>query len=288
MVLRKGQGDKIMPELPEVEVCRRGIEPGLVGQRIAGLVVRNARLRQPVPAELSGTLPGSEVLAVRRRGKYLLIDCSTPVGTGTLIVHLGMSGRLRFAPLAQAAQKHDHVDLVFAHTVLRFTDPRRFGLILWQPGPPQAVLAHPLLAHLGVEPLTEEFTAPWLQAALARRHSPIKPVLMDSHLLVGVGNIYASESLFRAGISPLRAANRIASGRIEQLTRAIRATLTEAIAAGGSSIRDYVHTDGSPGWFQIQAAVYERGGEPCRRCSGTVRQIRQAGRSTYYCPACQR
>ena len=198
-----------MPELPEVEVCRRGIEPGLVGQRLLGVIVRNGRLRQPVPAELGHILPGSDIVAVRRRGKYLLIDCMTPDGAGTLIVHLGMSGRLRFAPLDLAADKHDHVDLVLARTLLRFTDPRRFGLILWQPGPPQAALAHPLLAHLGVEPLTEAFTAAWLQEALARRHSPIKPVLMDSHLLVGVGNIYASESLFRAGISPLRAANRI-------------------------------------------------------------------------------
>ena len=211
-----------MPELPEVEVCRRGIEPGLVGQRLLGLVVRNGRLRQPVPAELDHILPGSDIVAVRRRGKYLLIDCMTPDGAGTLIVHLGMSGRLRFAPLDLAADKHDHVDLVLARTLLRFTDPRRFGLILWQPGPPQAALAHPLLAHLGVEPLTEAFTAAWLQEALARRHSPIKPVLMDSHLLVGVGNIYASESLFRAGISPLRAANRIAATRIDRLTTAIR------------------------------------------------------------------
>lgn len=277
-----------MPELPEVEVCRRGIEPGLVGQRLLGLVVRNGRLRQPVPAGLGHILPGSDIVAVRRRGKYLLIDCTTPDGAGTLIVHLGMSGRLRFAPLDLAADKHDHVDLVLARTLLRFTDPRRFGLILWQPGPPQAALAHPLLAHLGVEPLTEAFTAAWLQEALARRHSPIKPVLMDSHLLVGVGNIYASESLFRAGISPLRAANRIAATRIDRLTTAIKETLSEAITAGGSSIRDYVHSDGSPGWFQIQAGVYERAGQPCRRCSGTVRQIRQAGRSTYYCPACQR
>lgn len=277
-----------MPELPEVEVCRRGIEPALLGQEILAMTVRQARLRQPVPADLARGLPGSVVHAVRRRGKYLLIDCLSAEGEGSLIVHLGMSGRLRFAPLGTPPQKHDHIDWQFATQLLRFTDPRRFGLVLWQAGTAQSVLSHPLLAVQGIEPLSPEFTAAWLHDALARRNGPIKPVLMDSHLLVGVGNIYASESLYRAGISPLRAASRISFTRIETLTAAIVATLSEAIAAGGSSIRDYVHSDGSPGWFQIQAGVYDRAGQICRRCGNSVRQIRQAGRSTFYCPGCQR
>ena len=177
-----------------------------------------------------------------------------------------------------------HVDLLFAGQTLRFADPRRFGVVLWQAAeaPP-----HPLLAVLGIEPLGDEFTADWLFAATRRRAGPIKPLLMDSHLVVGIGNIYASESLFRAGISPLRAANRISRERYKRLVPAIRQTLADAIAAGGSSIRDYVHSDGGAGCFQVECAVYDRAGAPCRRCAGVVRQVRQGGRSTFYCPACQ-
>ena len=274
-----------MPELPEVEVCRRGVQPGVEGQVLLGAVARVPRLRLPVPEGMDRILAGQRVEAVRRRGKYLLFDCRGGAADGTLIIHLGMTGSLRFVPPGTPAGRHDHVDLLFASHVLRFSDPRRFGVVLWQAsGEP----AHPLLAVLGIEPFDDGFTGEWLYAALRRRAAPVKPVLMDSHLLVGVGNIYASESLFRAGISPLRAANRIARGRLATLVEAVQATLSEAIAAGGSSIRDYVHSDGSSGWFQIQAAVYGRDGQPCRRCAGRVRQIRQAGRSTYYCPGCQR
>ncbi len=276
-----------MPELPEVEVCRRGLLPELVGRQIAAVDIRTPKLRYPIPPELAELLPGCLVRAIRRRGKYLLFDCARPGVEGTLIVHLGMSGSLRFAPLGQVPGKHDHIDLLLGEQVLRYSDPRRFGLLLWQPGPPAASEAHPLLAVQGIEPLGEIFSGAWLHAVLARRASPVKPVLMDSHLLVGVGNIYASESLFRAGISPLRAANRIGRARCELLAEAVRETLSDAIAAGGSSIRDYVHSDGSSGWFQIQAATYERAGAPCRRCDGVIRQIRQAGRSSYYCPRCQ-
>lgn len=276
-----------MPELPEVEVCRRGLLPELEGQRIEAAAIRSPKLRYPIPPELAELLPGCVVRAIRRRGKYLLFDCVRPGVEGSLIVHLGMSGNLRFVPFGQPPEKHDHFELVLGTQLLRLADPRRFGLVLWQPGPPAQAATHPLLAVLGVEPLSGDFDGAWLHAACARRASPVKPVLMDSHLLVGVGNIYASESLFRAGISPLRAANRISRARCELLAACIRETLSDAIAAGGSSIRDYVHSDGGAGCFQIQAAVYERDGEACRRCAGVVRQIRQAGRSSYYCPQCQ-
>lgn len=277
-----------MPELPEVEVCRRGIEPELLGRTVLGVTIRAPRLRLPIPTQLAEWLPGCRIEAVRRRGKYLLLDCRRADWCGTLIVHLGMSGHLRFVAPEAPLGKHDHFDLCLADKILRLSDPRRFGVVDCQVGPPADCEKHPLLAVQGIEPLAAEFTVDWLQAAFSRRTSPVKPVLMDSHLLVGVGNIYASESLFRAGISPLRAANRIARGRLAVLVAAVQDTLREAIAAGGSSIRDYVHSDGSSGWFQIQAAVYDRDGEPCRRCAGRVRQIRQAGRSTYYCPGCQR
>ncbi|KXB29105.1 formamidopyrimidine-DNA glycosylase [Dechloromonas denitrificans] len=276
-----------MPELPEVEVCRRGIEPELLGRVIEGAVIRAPKLRQVIPPALVELLPGCQIVAVRRRGKYLLLDCLGEGVEGCLIIHLGMSGKLRFVSHSQSPAKHDHFDLVLAEQVLRFTDPRRFGVVLWQPGPPAAAESHPLLATQGIEPLSDIFAADWLHAACARRSGPIKPILMDSHLVVGIGNIYASESLFRAGISPLRAANRISRARYDLLVPAIRETLSAAIAAGGSSIRDYVHSDGGSGWFQIQAGVYDRDGQPCLRCGGVVKQVRQAGRSTYYCPSCQ-
>ena len=273
-----------MPELPEVEVCRRGVSPGVLGRVVRGAVVREPRLRRPVPADLGEILAGRQVQAIERRGKYLLFDCRNGDG-GWLIVHLGMTGNLRFVTAGMPPGRHDHVDFVFDDHVLRYSDPRRFGVVEWFAGADPNV--HPLLAPLGLEPLTGEFTGAWLHAALRRRAAPVKTVLMDAHTLVGVGNIYASESLFRAGISPLRAANRIGRLRCDVLVAAIRETLEAAIAAGGSSIRDYVHSDGSSGYFQIECAVYERAGEPCRRCGGIVGSVRQAGRSTFYCPGCQ-
>jgi len=273
-----------MPELPEVEVCRRGLQPEVEGQRILGAVVRSPRLRLPLSAALGETLAGQQVVAVRRRGKYLLLDCRGGIEDGCLIIHLGMSGNLRFVPQGTAPEKHDHVDLIFARQTLRFSDPRRFGVVHWQAA---GEAPHALLAVLGIEPLADEFTGDWLFTATRRRAGPIKPLLMDSHLVVGIGNIYAAESLFRAGISPLRAANRISRERYGRLVAAIRQTLADAIAAGGSSIRDYVHSDGGAGCFQVECAVYDRAGEPCQRCGGVVRQVRQGGRSTFYCPACQ-
>lgn len=277
-----------MPELPEVEVCRRGIEPELLEQVLEGATIRAPRLRHEIPPVLAALLPGCRIVAVRRRGKYLLIDCRKPGVEGTLIIHLGMSGNLRFVPFDEPPGKHDHFDLVLSGQILRLADPRRFGVVAWQPGPPEAAEISPLLAKQGIEPLSEAFTVDWLFEAISRRAAPIKPVLMDGQMVVGIGNIYASESLFRAGISPLRAANRISKARLGLLVPAIRETLSDAIAAGGSSIRDYVHSDGGAGCFQIQAGVYDRAGQPCLRCGGVVKQVRQAGRSTYYCPACQR
>lgn len=277
-----------MPELPEVEVCRRGIEPELLGQVLTGVTIRAPKLRHEIPQELAVLLPGACISAVRRRGKYLLIDCRRDDVKGTLIIHLGMSGNLRFVSHDEPPGKHDHFDLVLSGQILRLADPRRFGVVAWQPGPPEAAEKSPLLARQGIEPLSETFTVDWLFDAISRRGGPIKPVLMDGQMVVGIGNIYASESLFRAGISPLRAANRISKARIGLLVPAIRETLSDAIAAGGSSIRDYVHSDGGAGCFQIQAGVYDRAGQPCLRCGGVVKQVRQAGRSTYYCPGCQR
>lgn len=274
-----------MPELPEVEVCRRGLQPDLEGRRIVAAKVRFPRLREAIPEGLAERLAGRRINAIQRRGKYLLFDCRGEPGGGWLIVHLGMSGNLRFVAPGEPPGKHDHFDLQAEGALLRFADPRRFGVIAWQDG--DDPLRHPLLAVLGVEPLGEAFDGDWLYAVTRKRSGPIKPVLMDGHLLVGVGNIYASESLFRAGISPLRAAKRIGRERCESLAAHIRQTLSDAIAAGGSSIRDYVHSDGGAGCFQVECAVYDRAGQPCRRCDGTVRQIRQAGRSTFYCPGCQ-
>lgn len=275
-----------MPELPEVEVSRVGLIPFVAGQAIVAALFRTPKLRHELPPSLAARLAGLRVDAIARRGKYLLFDCQSTRGGGWLIVHLGMSGSLRLVAPGAAPRKHDHVDLVFATTCVRLRDPRRFGTLLWHEG--QGVEAHPLLAHLGIEPLTDEFDGDWLYAATRGRSAPIKPLLMDSHLIVGVGNIYAAESLFRAGISPLRAADRISRERYRVLAAAIRATLQDSIAAGGASVRDYVHSDGGAGSFQLACAVYGRESAPCPRCAQPVRALRQAGRSTFYCPRCQR
>lgn len=275
-----------MPELPEVEVTLRGIAPTLTGSRVSGVIARSPALRYPLPRDLDRKLSGQRLAAVSRRGKYLLLrfDC------GHLLIHLGMSGSLRLVPASLAAGKHDHFDLVFAvrksgSVALRLRDPRRFGAILWLPGDP---LAHPLLAVLGIEPLTEQFSAAWLKQQLAGVSAAIKPALMDSHRVVGIGNIYASESLFRAGIDPRTAAGRISLKRLERLVQAIKTTLAAAIDAGGSSLRDFIHSDGSSGYFQQQYFVYGRGGEPCRVCGRLIRELRQGQRATFFCTGCQR
>ncbi|MDD5250178.1 MAG: bifunctional DNA-formamidopyrimidine glycosylase/DNA-(apurinic or apyrimidinic site) lyase [Rhodocyclaceae bacterium] len=268
-----------MPELPEVEVTCRGIAPALTGRRLTRAVLRVPALRYPLPA--LGDVAGKTLTSVQRRGKYLLFD----FGTGHLLLHLGMSGSLRLVAPKLAPEKHDHVDLVFDATALRLRDPRRFGALLWIEGDP---FAHPLLAALGVEPLSAAFNASWLRTALHGRKAAIKPSLMDAHLVVGIGNIYASESLFLAGIDPRRAAGRVSRERLEKLVAAIRETLRAAIAAGGSSLRDFAHSNGELGCFQTRHRVYGREGLPCVACGTPIRAIRQGQRSTYFCPRCQR
>ncbi len=271
-----------MPELPEVETTRRGLAPHLVNQRIRTAVVRNAALRVPVPRGLAKRLAGLTIRTVTRRGKYLLIDC----GSGTLIVHLGMSGRLWLVDSDAAVGKHDHFDLVLeSGRSVRLRDPRRFGLVVWrQANAPE----HPLLASIGPEPLSEDFSGEWLYTGTRKRAAAIKLVLMDSHVVAGVGNIYASEALFRAGINPKTPARRIGSSRYDVLVEKIRETLEAAIAAGGSTLRDFVGGDGRAGYFQNEHLVYGRGGEPCLTCGTPIREIRQGQRSTFYCPTCQR
>ena len=270
-----------MPELPEVESLRRSLAPRLEGRRIDAVVVRERRLRQSVPAGLEQALSGRRIEQVTRRGKYLLLA----IGDHSLLIHLGMSGSLRWQPADSAPRRHDHADFVFGDEALRFHDPRRFGLIAWLAGSGHD---SPLLATLGPEPLEPGFDGAWLFAASRGRKAPIKTLLMDAHWLVGVGNIYASESLFRAGIRPTTPAGRLSLARCIRLADAVRGVLAEAIAAGGSTLRDYVGSDGSPGHFQQLTSVYGREAEPCRRCATPIRQQRLAGRATYWCPRCQR
>ncbi len=272
-----------MPELPEVETTRRGIRPLLVGRRVEAVVVRQRQLRWPVPDALDNALPGRTIRDVRRRAKYLLLDTEP---AAAVLLHLGMSGRLRVIPSATPAAKHDHVDLVLdGGAALRLTDPRRFGACLWIPagGPP-----HPLLRHLGVEPLSAALTGDYLYRVARQRRVAVKNLLMDSRIVCGVGNIYANEALFRASIHPLRAAGNISLRRYAALVAALREVLGEAIAAGGTTLRDYRGADGNPGYFVTSLAVYGRGGQPCLRCGTKLKLVRSAARSTCYCPRCQR
>ncbi len=275
-----------MPELPEVEITRRGIAPFLVNRTVQHITIRNPNLRWPIPQGLPQLLCGLKICAVQRRAKYLLLDC----GNGTLIIHLGMSGSLRILTqdhngLMINPLKHDHFDLVLDNqVVLRLRDPRRFGAILWQPA---NGLSHPLLDNLGPEPLTDDFNSHYLFDKTRGCHTSIKQILMNSHVVVGVGNIYANESLFAAGINPKRAANAIGLKCCEKLVTAVKQTLQLAIESGGSSLRDFVHSDGSSGYFQQQYWVYGRTGERCKRCAGVIKQIKQCQRSSFYCTACQ-
>lgn len=270
-----------MPELPEVETTCRGIGPHVEGRVLTRLVVRNPRLRQPVPPGLSEDVAGRVLVTVWRRAKYLVFD----FGLGSAIVHLGMSGSLRVIDPCEPAGIHDHVDFVFGDRALRLRDPRRFGLLVWQAGVAQQ---HPLLASLGPEPLSDEFDGRHLYALSRGLRAPIKHVLMDSHRVVGVGNIYASESLFRARIHPLEAAGRIGAARYERLAGAVKETLVAAIAAGGSTLRDFVGGDGRPGYFQQQYFVYGRDGEACRVCATPILRVVSGQRATFFCPHCQR
>lgn len=269
-----------MPELPEVETTRLGLVPRVVGRRIRDVVVREPRLRWPVPRDLAGRLRGASVNAIRRRGKYLLFD----VGAGHLLVHLGMSGNLTVVAPDRPVRRHDHVDLVLdSGDIVRLNDPRRFGAVLWVEDPER----HALLESLGVEPFDETFDGAWLLRAALGRRVPVKQFLMDSRVVTGIGNIYANEALFAARIHPSRPAGRISRPRLDRLAAASRAVLSRALAKGGSTLRDYVGSDGAPGHFQLEYAVYGRAGEPCPACGAPVRVARQAGRSTFYCPSCQ-
>jgi formamidopyrimidine-DNA glycosylase len=270
-----------MPELPEVETTRAGLEPRLRGRRLLGVTVRNPSLRWPVPGDLATQLVGRTLRAIRRRGKYLLFD----FGGIVQIVHLGMSGSLRFVEPGEPASVHDHVDWVFdKNIVLRLRDPRRFGAVLLCTDP----AAHPLLKNLGPEPLTPDFDGDQLYAASRGRKSVIKNLIMDSHVVVGVGNIYASESLFRAGIRPGRAAGRLSRPECARLAGAIKTTLKNAVKAGGSSLRDYVAADGELGYFQLHTRVYDRAGLPCKTCGTPIKKQVTGQRSTFYCPVCQK
>ncbi len=269
-----------MPELPEVEVTRRGIARQVEGRRLERAALRAPSLRYPIPAGLARKLAGRTLTAVKRRGKYLLLE----LDGGHLLIHLGMSGSLRFVAPGTPPQRHDHADFVFGEQVLRLTDPRRFGALLWLAGDP---LVHPLLANLGIEPLARAFSPAWLHAALRGKSAPIKQALMDGGLVVGIGNIYASESLFDAGIDPRTPAQRLSPARLGLLVPAVKKTLRAAIRAGGSTLRDFCGPEGM-GDFQVRHQVYGRAGEPCLKCGTPIRQIRQGQRSTYFCPTCQR
>ena len=271
-----------MPELPEVETTRRSVAPRVVGRRIAKFIVYDPRLRWPVPGDLSKRLEGHTVDALSRRSKYLLFS----VGAGSLLVHLGMTGSLRVHTRPPKRRAHDHVDIVFGDgSLLRYHDPRRFGAMLWAPDP---AFSHPLLRDLGPEPFDPAFDSGYLWRMTRPRRAAIKLALMDSHVVVGVGNIYANEALFRAGIRPTVRANRLSRPRLARLVDEVRAVLTEAIAKGGSTLRDYVDAAGEPGYFQLDYFVYGREGEPCRVCGTPIRHCRQGARASFYCPRCQR
>jgi len=275
-----------MPELPEVETTRRGIEPHLAGRRIAAVTLRRNDLRWPIPPEVSERLPGQLIESVERRAKYLLIHTAA----GSAMLHLGMSGMLRVLPPDAPIGKHDHVDIVLEGTaeqrgrVLRFTDPRRFGSLLWQPFGE----LHPLLAALGPEPLTDAFEGDTLWCGSRGRSAAVKLFLMDNANVVGVGNIYASEALFAAGIDPRRAAGKVSRERYASLAAEVKRILAWAIERGGTTLRDFLNPDGAPGYFFRELNVYGRTGEPCKVCGTPIRQAVLGQRSTFWCPRCQK
>jgi len=289
-----------MPELPEVETVRRGLEAKLIGATIADVSVRDRRLRWPVAEDFERRVVGSRVERIERRSKYLLFRLTragpndVPITAGTLLAHLGMTGSfiVHEAGAAPELRTHDHLEFQLVRsgsalplTLLRYNDPRRFGSMHYFDGKDSA---QPLLAHLGPEPLTDAFTGEHLYEQTRRRTGPIKQALMDNSLVVGVGNIYANESLFRAGIHPARAANRISLARYERLAREVKTILNEAIAAGGSTLKDFVNASGEPGYFQLDYFVYGREGEVCKVCASPLKHMRHGGRATVLCSVCQR
>jgi len=270
-----------MPELPEVETSRRGIAPWVEKQQVRVVVVRDRRLRWPIPVDIDQELPGQVIRSIQRRAKYLLFE----TGTGTAMLHLGMSGSVRIIDSDEPAGKHDHVDIQFeSGKALRFRDPRRFGSLLWTHNP----FEHDLLRSLGPEPLSDEFDGDYLWQKARGRRVSIKQFIMNGSIVVGVGNIYASEALFIAGIHPKRRADRISSGRMAQLADAIKSVLQSAIEAGGTTLRDFHGGDGEPGYFRQMLEVYGRDGEPCRRCKRLLSVVVLGQRSTFYCKDCQK
>ena len=269
-----------MPELPEVETTCRGIAPHITGKRVTRVIVRNPNLRWPVSSRLGKDLSGQTINAVSRRAKYLLLQTDA----GTAILHLGMSGSLCLVRSGAAVGKHDHVDIVFGKTALRLTDPRRFGSLHWTRRPPGQ---HRLISPLGPEPLADTFTGDYLYQASRNRKVAIKQFIMNSHIVVGIGNIYASEALYMAGIHPQRAAGKISLKKSRLLAEVIKEVLNDSIAQGGTTLRDFVNGDGKPGYFKQQLNVYGKAGEPCISCQVAIREIRQGQRSSFYCPKCQ-
>jgi formamidopyrimidine-DNA glycosylase len=275
-----------VPELPEVETIRRGIEPLVVGRTIDKVVVRDRRLRWPIARGFERQLAGRRIRAVDRRGKYLLLD----LDGGRVILHLGMTGNLalleRDSERGRALRKHDHFDFELSgQLVLRFNDPRRFGAALWWPATqPQ----HALIRHMGPEPLTDAFNADYMARLARRRSAPVKNFLMDGRIVVGVGNIYAVEALYRAGIRPMRQAGRVTRAEYARLVDAVRAVLNDAIAAGGTTFRDFRDSNGEPGYFVQKLFVYDRAGQPCRKCKAPIKRLVIGQRSSFYCPKCQK
>jgi len=269
-----------MPELPEVETSRRGIAPWIENQKVSEVVIRDRRLRWPVPAEIDRNLPGRQIRSVRRRAKYLLLD--TDIGSAML--HLGMSGSVRIVDVSEPAAKHDHFDIRFdSGKALRFRDPRRFGSFLWAAAPEK----HNLLINLGPEPLSPEFNVDYLRDKSRGRQVTIKQFIMNAAVVVGVGNIYASEALFIAGIHPKRAAGRVSSARLSGLVNAVKSVLELAIEAGGTTLKDFHGGDGEPGYFKQQLSVYGRDKMPCPKCETPIRAVVLGQRSTFYCHRCQ-
>ncbi|MGR6035139.1 MAG: bifunctional DNA-formamidopyrimidine glycosylase/DNA-(apurinic or apyrimidinic site) lyase [Candidatus Nitrosoglobus sp.] len=270
-----------MPELPEVETVRRGIESHLAGRQVRTILIREPHLRWPVPISLSQRLAGQSFLSVQRRGKYLLLNCSQ----GTIILHLGMSGSLRIVSASMPPGKHDHIDIILDNdTCLRFHDPRRFGSVLWTEENP---LHHPLLETLGLEPLDPLFDGHYLFQKANSRRATIKAFIMNNRIVVGIGNIYANEALFQAGIHPRQIAGQINLARYQQLAKAIKAVLSNAIQAGGTTLRDFLTSDGKPGYFASQLQVYGRATYPCSTCGNPIRFDRIHQRASYYCTQCQ-
>ena len=277
-----------MPELPEVEVTRLGIAPHLQGRSISAVKVLDGRLRWPVPKNLQKILPGQKVLSIHRRGKYLLIE----VGEGYLLIHLGMTGTLRVLPSSEPLKTHDRVTFEFGKLSLRLHDPRKFGAVLWHPKTKGPIEKNALLLKLGVEPFSPEFSgelgAEILYQSSRKRSVAVKQFLLAGQAVVGVGNIYCSESLFEAGIHPAKPAGKLTRPQCSRLASAVRLILKKAIDAGGSSLKDFVNSDGDPGHFMVQTKVYDRKDLPCKACKTPIKQIVQGQRSTYFCPVCQK